>query len=82
VIQTDRRDELKAHLAQNGIHTAIHYPIPIHLQEAAKYLGYKKGDFPVTERQADRILSLPVHQGLSTEQIGYVAENIRSFFKK
>lgn len=82
VIQTDRRDELKNFLAQKGIHTAIHYPIPIHLQEAAKYLGYKKDDFPVTERQADRILSLPIHQGLSDEQIQFVVEQIKDFLKK
>ena len=74
VIQTDRRDELQRHLAAQGIGTAIHYPIPIHLQPAASALGRKRGDFPVTEKQADRILTLPVNPALTAEQIDRVAE--------
>jgi dTDP-4-amino-4,6-dideoxygalactose transaminase len=76
VIQTDERDALRAHLADRGIGTAIHYPIPIHLQPAARDLGYRRGDFPVTERQAERILTLPVHQFLDRGDIGYVVEAI------
>ncbi|HLH87338.1 MAG TPA: DegT/DnrJ/EryC1/StrS family aminotransferase [Xanthobacteraceae bacterium] len=79
VIQTDRRDSLQQHLAQKGIGTAVHYPIPIHLQPAAASLGYGRGDFPVTERQAERILSLPVNQSLDGEQITTVAEEINRF---
>jgi dTDP-4-amino-4,6-dideoxygalactose transaminase len=79
VIQTERRDELQRHLADNGIGTAIHYPIPIHLQPAAQELGHRRGAFPVTERQADRILSLPIHQFLGEADQVYVVETIRGF---
>ena len=80
VIQVERRDELQAFLLQRGIGTAIHYKIPIHLQPAARGLGYGPGSFPVAESQAQRILSLPVHQFLSPQDVEYVALNIREFF--
>ena len=79
VIQCDRRNELQTFLQGKGIETKIHYPIPIHLQKAAKSLGYKRGDLPVTERQMNRILSLPVHQFLTMEQVDYVIESIQEF---
>ena len=63
VVQVGRRDELQTYLAAHGIGTAIHYPVPIHLQPAAADLGYGVGDFPVAEYQASRILSLPVALG-------------------
>jgi dTDP-4-amino-4,6-dideoxygalactose transaminase len=81
VTQCDRRDELQKYLLERGIDTKIHYPIPIHLQEAAKYLGHKLGDFPVTETQAKRILSLPIHQYLTDEQIDYVIDSVRKFYR-
>lgn len=80
VIQVSNRNGLQKYLNEKGIQTSIHYPIPIHLQPAAASLGYKKGDFPVTEKQADRILSLPVSQFLSTEEIEYIGEQINGFF--
>jgi len=80
VIQCDRRDELQRHLTSLDIETKIHYPIPIHLQRAAKDLGYKKGDFPVTERQAGRILSLPVNQFLKSDQVDFVISSIQKFY--
>jgi dTDP-4-amino-4,6-dideoxygalactose transaminase len=80
VIQVERRDELQAFLLERGIGTAIHYKIPIHLQPAARALGYGPGSFPVAERQAQRILSLPVHQFLSRADVEHVAFNIREFF--
>jgi dTDP-4-amino-4,6-dideoxygalactose transaminase len=82
IIQTNQRDKLKEFLAGKGVDTKIHYPIPIHLQEAAKYLNYKKGDFPVTERQAETILSLPVYPELTNEQLQYVIDSCRAFFHK
>jgi dTDP-4-amino-4,6-dideoxygalactose transaminase len=82
VIQTDRRNELQAHLAANGIDTKIHYPIPIHLQPAARELGYAAGSFPVTERQASRILSLPIHQHLSEAQVDRVCEQVAAFLSE
>lgn len=80
VIQCDRRNELQAFLLERGIDTKIHYPIPIHLQRCASELGYKKGDFPMTERQAERILSLPINQYLSDEQIDLVIDSIKEFY--
>jgi dTDP-4-amino-4,6-dideoxygalactose transaminase len=79
VIQSDRRDALRAHLTQNGIGSAIHYPTPIHLTAAARELGHKPGDFPVTEKLAARILSLPVYPELSIADLGRVASSIRAF---
>jgi dTDP-4-amino-4,6-dideoxygalactose transaminase len=81
VIQTDRRNDLQKFLLNQGIDTKIHYPIPIHLQKAAEGLGYKRGSLPVTEKQADQILSLPVNQYLTREQIDYVIDRIRVFFR-
>jgi len=81
VIQTDAREALKAHLEKNGVGSAVHYPIPIHLQKAAAELGYGKGSFPVCERAVERILSLPVHQGLGKEELEHVAAAVASFFK-
>ncbi len=80
VIQVDRRDELKAYLAEKQIGSAIHYPLPIHLQPAAHHLGHKAGDFPVVERQAGRILSLPVHQTLGENDLRRVAAAVNGFF--
>lgn len=81
VIQTDRRDELRAHLTENKIGSAIHYPVPLHLQPAAAYLGYKVGAFPATERQAQRILTLPIHQHLVEADIRRIADCINAFYR-
>ena len=81
VIQVDNRDRLSDYLKKTGIETAIHYPVPIHLQPAAKFLGYKKGDFPVCEQQSERILSLPIHQNLKSNEIERIAESINTFFQ-
>ena len=69
VIQVDRRTDLQEHLHSNNIHTTIHYPVPIHLQPAARNLGYRNGDFPVTEAQSGRILTLHVNQYLEENDI-------------
>lgn len=79
-IQCDRRDELKAYLEENLIEAKIHYPIPIHLQQAAKELEYMQGDFPNVEAQAKTILSLPIHQHLTSDQIDFVISKIRAFY--
>ncbi len=68
VVQTDNRAAVQEFLNKCGIATGIHYPIPIHLQEACKNLGYCRGDFPVTEQAAERILSLPMFAELTSEQ--------------
>jgi len=82
IIQTGKRDDLKNFLSEIGIDTKVHYPIPIHLQEAAKYLGYVRGDFPVTEKQSGEILSLPIFPELTDNQVEYVADSILNYFKK
>ncbi|MBI4372767.1 MAG: DegT/DnrJ/EryC1/StrS family aminotransferase [Candidatus Omnitrophica bacterium] len=82
VIQADRRDELKSYLSKNGVETAIHYPIPIHLQPCAISLGYRVGSFPMAERQANEILSLPIYPDLSQETILKMVALARSFYKK
>ncbi len=81
VIQVDNRDRLKKRLEEDGIETSIHYPIPIHLQPAAKRLGYKLGDFPETEMQAERILTLPVNQYLHLDDIALIAERVNLLVK-
>lgn len=81
VIQADRRDALKDYLQAQGVSSSIHYPIPIHLHRAARELGHRPGDFPVTERQAGRILSLPVYPELAREDLEYVAETIQAFYR-
>jgi aminotransferase EvaB len=82
VVQVVRRERLTAHLRERGIETKIHYPIPIHLQPAAAFLGYKRGAFPVSEAQAERILSLPIHEYLTADDLAYVAETIRAFYRR
>ena len=79
VIQVEKRNELKESLLTQGIETAIHYPTPIHLQLAARRLGYKLGDFPVTERQAEMILTLPVNQNLSKGNLERISTAINDF---
>ena len=81
VVQVDVRDKLKDYLFKKGIGTAIHYPIPIHLQKASKVLGYKKKDFPIAEKQASRILTLPINQYLSKSEIIYISNLINNFYK-
>jgi len=81
VIRTPRRDELKEFLAQNGISTAIHYPKILPLQPAYAYLGHKAEDFPVASQYQEQILSLPMYPELTTEQIEYVVEKVKEFFK-
>jgi dTDP-4-amino-4,6-dideoxygalactose transaminase len=76
VIESDRRDALQRHLKSREIATGIHYPVPIHLQEACKELGYRVGDFPVTERAAERMLSLPMYPELTAAQVDYVSDTI------
>jgi len=79
VIQADHRDALARALADAGIETKVHYPTPIHLQPAAAKLGYAPGALPVTERQAGRILSLPINQFLTPDDIERVAGAINAY---
>lgn len=80
VIRAPHRDELQAYLKEHGIFAGIHYPVPCHLQQAMAYLGYKPGEFPVTERVVAEILSLPMYAELTNEQVGSVVDAISAFF--
>ena len=80
VVQVPKRNKLKSFLNKKGVQTAIHYPVPIHLQPAAKKLGYKYGDFPVTEKQSKRIITLPINQYLRKSEIIYISKLINKFY--
>jgi dTDP-4-amino-4,6-dideoxygalactose transaminase len=77
---TEQRDALAKHLNENGVATGLHYPIPCHLQKCFYNLGYKKGDFPVSEQLASTGLSLPMFPELNDEQIEFIADTIMAFF--
>ena len=82
VIRTQARDRLQVHLKQRGIGTEIYYPVPFHLQECFRYLGYKEGNFPESERAAREVLALPIYPGLTLDQQKYVVDSIRDFYSK
>jgi len=80
VIRTPRRDEMIKYLQEQGVYTNIHYPIPCHLQKAYAFLGYHRGAFPLSEKFADELLSLPMSEQLKEEEIVYVCEKVKAFF--
>lgn len=80
-VRTKRRAALQSFLADRGIGTAMHYPIPLHLQKAYEHLGCKRGDFPVSETVASECISLPLYAEMTDEQVQYVASAVRSFFE-
>jgi dTDP-4-amino-4,6-dideoxygalactose transaminase len=77
-IRTPNRDQLIARLAESNIQTAIHYPIPVHLQQAYRFLGLQRGSFPVAERCADQFLSLPIFPEITNAQISHVINSIHA----
>jgi dTDP-4-amino-4,6-dideoxygalactose transaminase len=77
MVEVDDRTDVQKYLSEKGISTGIHYPIPIHMQEACAGLGYRRGAFPATERAAGRILSLPMYAELTAEQQEYVAASLK-----
>ncbi|MBN1899011.1 MAG: DegT/DnrJ/EryC1/StrS family aminotransferase [Spirochaetes bacterium] len=81
-ILTDRRDDLIKFLNDNGIPTAIHYPMPLHLQKAFEFLGYKQGDFPVSEEISKKVMSLPMYPEMTEQEQDLVINEIHRFFKK
>ncbi len=80
VVRTEKRDFLINYLKERGITTGIHYPVPCHMQEAFKELGYKKGDFPITESYSEKVLSLPMYPEITEDKIEYVSDAIREFY--
>ena len=79
VIRVENREKFQKYLEENGIGSVIHYPIPPHLSEAYKYLRYKEGDFPITENYAKTVLSLPLYNGMTKEELDYVIDIINKY---
>jgi len=82
VIRISKRNELKKYLEENEIYTGIHYPIPCHLQKAYDFLSQQKGKFPVSEKLADEVLSLPMYPELKEEEIQFICKKIKDFYQK
>jgi len=80
VVQTGRRDELQQHLKEQGVDSLIHYPVPVHVQKAYAEAGWQSGDFPVTEKLAGRILSLPMSPVMTEDQIEGVVQAVKLFY--
>ena len=80
VMVPDKRDDLRGFLAQAGIGTEVYYPVPLHLQECFRYLGYQPGDFKVAEKAALHSLAIPIYPELSNEQLEYVVDTFKAFF--
>jgi dTDP-4-amino-4,6-dideoxygalactose transaminase len=81
-IKAEKRDSLEEYLKSKEIGTSVYYPIPLHLQKCFEYLGYKKGDFPVSERLCETVISLPMFPELTNDEVSFVCESIREFYKK
>lgn len=82
VVRASRRDGLLKHLAREGVEAKVHYPIPLHLQKAARPLGYKEGDFPMAEEQARDIVTLPLNQYLTNREVDAMVDAIRRFYRR
>jgi len=80
-LRTARRDDLQQFLKKRGVPSMVYYPKPLHLHEAYHYLGYGPGDFPVSEKLARTVLSLPMHTELDEEQLEYITATIRNFYE-
>jgi dTDP-4-amino-4,6-dideoxygalactose transaminase len=77
-VRLQQRDAWRAHLTDNQIQTAVHYPVPVHLQRAYRDLGYSAGDFPIAEQVAQEILSIPIFPEMAADQIETVADVLRA----
>lgn len=82
MLRTSQRDALQGHLSEAGVGTAVNYPVPLHLQPAAADLGYEVGSFPVAEKLAGEILSLPLYPELHDDEIEHVVRSVKTFFDK
>lgn len=81
VVRVPNRDEMLEWLNKHGVGAAVHYPVPIHLQEATRHLGHREGDFPVTERVTGEILSLPIYPELALDEVNYICQTIGDFLR-
>src|SRR5437588_374252 len=80
-LRVERRDDLQAHLKSKGVGNAVYYPVPLHLQNCFSDLGYKRGRLPEAERAAGEVISLPIYPELTRDQVDYVADMIRGFYR-
>ena len=80
MVLADDRDGLLGYLTDHGVEAKIHYPIPLHLQQASRHLGYREGDFPVAEAQAKQLITLPAHSYLSDDEIDFTIEQVRAYY--
>ncbi len=80
-VEESRRDALKEWLMEKGIPSQIYYPLPLHLQQAYKDLGYEEGCFPVSEELCNKVLSLPMHTEMEQDQLAYISDQVQQFFK-
>ena len=81
VVRAPHRDELLEWLSRQGVGANVHYPVPIHLQEATKHLGHKPGDFPEAEKASQEILSLPIYPELGIDEVNYICQTIGDFLR-
>ena len=81
-LQAEKRDSLETFLKEKGIGTSIYYPVPLHLQKCFEYLGCKRGDFPVAEKLCETVLALPMFPELTEDEVDYVCEAVKAFYKK
>jgi dTDP-4-amino-4,6-dideoxygalactose transaminase len=81
VVRTPKRDELRSHLAAQGVGTEVYYPVPLHAQQCFAYLEHEPDDFPESQRTAQEVLALPIYPELTVEQREYVVREIASFFR-
>jgi len=75
------RDALRDYLVSRGVQTSVYYPVPLHLQDVFKFLGFNKGDFPVAEKAAEEILAIPIFPELTKDDVHYVADAIKGFYR-
>lgn len=80
IVFAERRDELLAHCKARGIEAKVHYPVPLYQQEGLRSFGYKKGDFPVTDRHAASMISFPAHEHLTEQQLAYIVQTVEEFY--
>ena len=80
MIRVQQRDELLRYLIAHGVEAKVHYPTPVHLQPAARHLGYKEGDMPRCEADCHSIITLPAHQHLTQEEMEYTVEQVYAFY--
>ena len=81
-IRINNRSTIQANLKDNGIPTAVHYPLSLHLQECFRYLNYKQGDFPISEKASNEVMSLPMNSFLTNDEIEYIHTQLKFHYSK